>query len=351
MAHPPGGEGKGHKKKHAHAAKHEEHASVDAPFWFISWADLVTLLFGLFVALFSISNLSEEKLKEFLAGIKANWGRGGEGISALEALKQQKTQVIMPRQGNYFKGDQRFPGPSPEETLIPGKDRAAREFRTGSKLVRGGKILFPAGSDVLTENGRAELLRVATALRGYRTKIDVRGYATGNETGSQIISEAWDLAYARAKRVAHFLSDPRQGNLMPERLRIVIGGPVDPISLAPEDNQRVEIVDTEEFTHFPWQSSHWLHQQWIAETQRGGAERSFRSEDKALLETVKEGMTPADVEARLGAPLERQRYDFADRPFEEWRYAGGTVRFFVHPSGDIGTVIAVGAGQGWRFTE
>lgn len=349
MAHPP--EGKGHHKKHAHAAKHEEHASVDAPFWFISWADLVTLLFGLFVALFSISNLSEEKLKEFLSGIKANWGAGGEGQSALDALKEGKTQIIMPRQGNYFKGDQRHPGPSPEQTLVPGKDRAAKAIREGSKLIRGGKIQFPANGDRLTEAARTELLQVATALRGFRSKIEIKGYATGTELGSEDVSQAWDLAYARAKRVADFLVASDQGNLLANRLRIVVGGPVDPISVASEENQRVEIVETEEFTHFPWQSSHYLYQQWLAQTNRSASRPSLPPEEMAKLDAVREGMSAAEVEKKLGPPLEKQPYTFANDAFEEWRYAGGVVRFFVHGTGAIGTVVAVGKGKSWRFTE
>lgn len=351
MAHPPGGDGKGHKKKHAHAAKHEDHAAVDAPFWFISWADLVTLLFGLFVALFSISNLSETKLKEFLSGIKANWGSGGEGQSALEALKQGKTQIIMPRQGNYFKGDQRHPGPSPEQTLVPGKDRSAKDIRPGSRLIRGGKIQFPASGEGLTEAARTELLQIATALRGYRSKIDIRGYATGTELGSADVSEAWDLAYKRAKRVADFLTDPEHGNLLANRLRIVVGGPVDPISVASDENQRVEIVDTEEFTHFPWQSNHYLYQQWLAETNRSTAKPTLPAEEMAKLDGIQEGMQPTDVEKKLGSPLEKQRYSFADETFEEWRYAGGVVRFFVHGTKELGTVVTVGKGKAWRFTE
>ncbi len=351
MAHPPGGEGKGHHKKHAHAAKHEEHASVDAPFWFISWADLVTLLFGLFVALFSISNLSEEKLKEFLAGIKANWGSGGEGISALEALKQNKRDIPVPMQGNYYKGDQRHPGPSPEITLVPGKDRAAKDIRAGSKFIQGGRVLFKPDTDTLTETARTELLQIALGLRGYRSRIDIRGYATGSEIGESDVSKAWDLAYARAKRVANFLADPKQGNLLDNRLRIVVGGPVDPISVAPEDNQRVEIIDTEEFTHFPWQSSHWLYQQWVAETNRSGSRPAFSNENIEKMQPLKEGMLPADVEEKLGEPIERQRYAFNEDIFEEWRYSGGTVRFFVHGGGELGTVVAVGRGKGWRFIE
>ena len=131
MAHPPG-DGKGHHKKHADHPKHEEHSSVDAPFWFISWADLVTLLFGLFVALFSISNLSEVKLKSFLEGIKGDWGKG-EGISALEALKKGKTQMVSQSRRPYFKGTKNA-GP-PWEGLIAGKDRACQGPAPGSKLV------------------------------------------------------------------------------------------------------------------------------------------------------------------------------------------------------------------------
>lgn len=347
MAH-PAAEGKSHKKHRAHPP-HEEHSSVDAPFWFISWADLVTLLFGLFVALFSISTLSEEKLKTFLAGIKAHFS-SDDGTSAEEALRK-KMKIKAPRQGDFFRGDKTEPGPSDQPTLKRGRYESQQDLkRYGSKLVTGGRIDFETDSAELSSAAVTALKEIAATLRGHRTRVEIRGFATGSEISSKRLSETWDLAYARAKAVSDFLTDPEKGNLLPHRVRLVVGGITEPVSSDGVPNQRVEIINTVEFTHLPWHSTHPLHEQWIQEQRRSGGRIVYTQEAVTKLREAKVGMSPKEILAKLGEPEEKRRFMFDSDIFEEWKYPGGTLRFYVHPSGDLGALEAVGLRKGWGFT-
>lgn len=63
--------GGGPKRKKAHE-EHEEHVNHER--WLVSYADMLTLLFVLFVVLFSMSSVNMKKFAELAAGLSAGFG-------------------------------------------------------------------------------------------------------------------------------------------------------------------------------------------------------------------------------------------------------------------------------------
>jgi len=63
--------GAGRRKKVAHE-EHEEHVNHER--WLVSYADMLTLLFVLFVVLFSMSSVDQKKFAELAAGLSAGFG-------------------------------------------------------------------------------------------------------------------------------------------------------------------------------------------------------------------------------------------------------------------------------------
>src|SRR6188768_3294830 len=63
-----GGSGGGRKKK----GGHEEHVNHER--WLVSYADMLTLLFVLFVVLFSMSSVDQKKFAELAAGLSEGFG-------------------------------------------------------------------------------------------------------------------------------------------------------------------------------------------------------------------------------------------------------------------------------------
>ncbi len=61
----------GGKRKQAHE-EHEEHVNHER--WLVSYADMLTLLFVLFVVLFSMSSVNQKKFAELAAGLSAGFG-------------------------------------------------------------------------------------------------------------------------------------------------------------------------------------------------------------------------------------------------------------------------------------
>ena len=65
------GGGGGRKRKVSHE-EHEEHVNHER--WLVSYADMLTLLFVLFVVLFSMSSVDQKKFAELAAGLSDGFG-------------------------------------------------------------------------------------------------------------------------------------------------------------------------------------------------------------------------------------------------------------------------------------
>jgi chemotaxis protein MotB len=64
--------GGGAKRKKGGHEEHEEHVNHER--WLVSYADMLTLLFVLFVVLFSMSSVDQKKFAELAAGLSAGFG-------------------------------------------------------------------------------------------------------------------------------------------------------------------------------------------------------------------------------------------------------------------------------------
>ena len=79
--------GGGAKRRKGGHEEHEEHVNHER--WLVSYADMLTLLFVLFVVLFSMSSVDQKKFAELAAGLSAGFGapvRGSGRSSAGKAL-------------------------------------------------------------------------------------------------------------------------------------------------------------------------------------------------------------------------------------------------------------------------
>src|SRR3712207_5756308 len=70
------------KRKGCHE-EHEEHVNHER--WLVSYADMLTLLFVLFVVLFSMSNVDKAKFAELAAGLSQGFGAQSVAFSGASA--------------------------------------------------------------------------------------------------------------------------------------------------------------------------------------------------------------------------------------------------------------------------
>jgi chemotaxis protein MotB len=227
----------------------EPGGAESAPFWMISYADMVTVLMGFFLLMFSLSTLEMGKFKRAAASFREAFGGGflvggggffptgggtGQGNSPYDKVSYYELiGAANPGQSVSDQRGQRGP-----------YDRVMT-LRDGDRTVAGGRVGFARGSADLSEESRRGLLQIAALLRGTPNKVEVRGHASRQPLpeGSPF-RDAWDLAFARARAAADCLA---QHGVPVERLRLVSCGDHEPLieTYPPPDrwrDRRVEVV-------------------------------------------------------------------------------------------------------------
>lgn len=238
--HPAEHKGGGHKK----AKPHEEGLKVDAPLWMMSWADMVTLLMALFVAMYSMSTLDIVKFQRFLEGIKGiPFDKEADGPNAMKAM-QDGLKPQIPAEEAMPKGRGKDPGDTDTKPLMPGTYARSDKVRTG-KHATATIVLFAPGSATLTAAARERLREAAAELGGYACRIEIRGHCSAGES-----EDARNLSYARASAAYAFLT--AQGGLHDDRIKITAMGTTDRVNqdlseFEKKDNRRVEVWESEEF--------------------------------------------------------------------------------------------------------
>ena len=87
--------GGGAKRKKRGHEEHEEHVNHER--WLVSYADMLTLLFVLFVVLFSMSSVDQKKFAELAAGLSEGFGAQTAAFSGSAATLDgsgNATQVV-----------------------------------------------------------------------------------------------------------------------------------------------------------------------------------------------------------------------------------------------------------------
>lgn len=174
------------------ASRSSPHGDLhDESNWLISYADLMTLLCGFFIMLFSLSSLDAPQYEKVKEAVAAQFG--GSYESPHKELAQFVTQVI-------------------HEAGVE-KEASVRVDPSGVAVVFESTLFF----DTLSADLRAEGERVLNALItrvgekqteskiGY--KIIVEGHTDGRPILSGTFPTNWELSSARASRVVRMFID------------------------------------------------------------------------------------------------------------------------------------------------
>lgn len=221
--------------------EHEEHLNHEA--WVIPYADLLTLLMAMFIALFAMSTVDSDKFKELSigfnealgggkldtgvfatqegrelvpsAGTNGEHGAGGgdgtanaDGQSVLERLLAQHEQL------QVAKASERESLEAVRERLESAAaargldDRLAFELRDDGLHVTivTDQVLFASGSAAIQPDGRAMLELVAGVLAGVPNPILIGGHTDDVPIATAQFPSNWELSGARASAVLRFVA-------------------------------------------------------------------------------------------------------------------------------------------------
>ena len=233
------------------ARKKQPDPRKGAPEWMVTYGDAMTLLLCFFVIIVSMSEIKKnERFQKVAESLRQAFGGYVGSIGAMpvenvptNSLIQRLLEIHIPQAKDINHGDTDVDG-------IHGKKFRVTNVRDGIEVVVGGTITFPRFSAVLLPEARQLIAQTAERLRGYNTKILVRGHTTREPLPEDsVYADPRDLSYARARAVMRELeaSGVRGARLIPLAL-----GDTEPLVQQVYNeqrralNRRVEILVTED---------------------------------------------------------------------------------------------------------
>jgi chemotaxis protein MotB len=218
--------------------------------WLVSYADFVTLLFALFVVLYSISQVNESKYKDLSEAMNKVFNESSLSIKPIQvgevarAINDDTTAVTelsnstietyplnthdpstlaaaaeLPQLADQF--SDAFSSLIDEEIIQINNN----EFWLEVSL--SNSILFTLGSVNVNESAQKYLSEIADILRPFNNPVQVEGYTDNLTVNSTQFPSNWELSSARAAAIVKILVD---GGVIPARLSAVGYGEYRPTS-------------------------------------------------------------------------------------------------------------------------
>ncbi len=202
--------------------------------YLITYADVITLLLGLFIILYAASNIDVKKYEKMKDALESSFGGtkiiGLEGkISGFEfpadQLKEKLTKLINDNgYGNVIR---------------------LEENERGIIIHILDEILFTSGEAELTKNSLSVLKNIAGILKNIPNDIRIEGHTDNVPIETAKFPSNWHLSVTRALNTAYYLINSEQ--LQPDRVSIIGYSEYQPIATNqnPEGrtlNRRVDIL-------------------------------------------------------------------------------------------------------------
>ncbi|MBW7886909.1 MAG: OmpA family protein [Bacteroidetes bacterium] len=216
--------------------KHAEESGSDR--WLLTYSDLITLLLGLFVILYAMSNIDTKKYAQLVEAFGGVFGSntldlqkgiGQKGL--LEGFEEQlRIEKLLDESLGIKNGDSRI---------------SVTMNERGVTVHIQEELLFSSGESQLKRSSYQTLDSLAKVLSTLPNEIRVEGHTDNVPIHSAAFPSNWHLSVGRAINTAFYMMDKYQ--LDPERVSVVGYGENKPV--APNDteahralNRRVDIV-------------------------------------------------------------------------------------------------------------
>ena len=279
--------GGGAKRKKGGHEEHEEHVNHER--WLVSYADMLTLLFVLFVVLYSMSSVDQKKFAELAAGLSEGFGaqtaalsgsaanldgttsqpvsinpaaRPDDGSSGTAGMtKEQKEAVERAiKAAGRAKASQNADAATKEAERLKEIEKKITAALVKAKLLdqvkftidQRGLVVTIVTNEVVFAGNRADLQpggskildTVAPALAELPNNVEVDGHTNQLKARTTYYPSGWELSAARASTVVRYLTDH---GLAKSRMSAVgfsdtkpLIDPKDPKSV--QMNRRVDVV-------------------------------------------------------------------------------------------------------------
>jgi len=226
------------KKRSARFRLEEDHYEEDSTRdrYLLTYADLITLLLGLFIILYAISNVDILKYKKISAALGDVFGNKGNivGLEKTGITNQLTPNDRLKEELNDLVTDMKL-------------DNSVRfeEDKRGVVIHILDNLLFASAKADLSGQSRSVLHRLAEILKKLPNDIRIEGHTDDVPISSDQFPSNWHLSVSRALNTAYYLVSVE--NLLPDKISIVGYAEYKPIdtNVSPEgrsNNRRVDIV-------------------------------------------------------------------------------------------------------------
>ena len=235
--------------------KHDEHVNHER--WVISYADFVTLMFALFVAMYAISLKDHSSGKRVAESVRNAVASGG----LTSTMRAFMTKEPVKGSADSESAAKDAPKPAPDvdpsllepfhrlnELLKTQVDSGAIRLRLSSRglvITLEEKAFFPSGDDTIYSQAYPSVERVAKVIAGLPNSVRLEGHTDSVPIHTDRFKNNWELSTARSIAVLQ-LFETRFGL---DSSRFAVAGYAQNIPAAPNDteegrarNRRVEIV-------------------------------------------------------------------------------------------------------------
>lgn len=191
--------------------------------WLVSYADFITLMFAVFVTLYSMGQTDKKKVEQLIISLRDSFNYTKPGST--------------PRPALIDTGDVRIIPSLRPETIAPGNRQAGQKRHAEGKdfqrikasiegdLVKSGALdkvgveinrrglvvslkeagFFDSGSAVVRKDSHHLLAKVAESLSGYGNSIRVEGHTDNVPINMPPFHSNWELSTARATNIVRYL--------------------------------------------------------------------------------------------------------------------------------------------------
>lgn len=220
------------------------------PAWMVTYGDAMTLLLCFFVIIVSMSEMKkDQKFMDVMESLRVAFG-GYKGSVGAVPLENTPANTIIEQLLKLEIPEKMLQRANTNEQGLQGKEWRVTNVRNGTQVVIGGRITYDRFSATLKPAARHLIGQAAEIIRGYNTKILVRGHATHEPLPEDsIYDDARALSYARAAAAAKALEEH---GVRSDRLMLVAVGDNEPLARQAYTeerralNRRVEILVTED---------------------------------------------------------------------------------------------------------
>ncbi len=217
------------KKKKGGAEKGAEMETAGGMRWLLTYADMITLLLGVFIILVSVSQMEGPKesalgeaLEQVFSIFKSAGGEktiapqlgGGEGaLPERSALEGIKATAVVPTAIIKRKLIQSIPHKVAEGKII------TKKTKEGLVVSYHDSLFFDSGSDKVNPESYASLDKIAKTLEIIPNKVIIEGHTDAAPIKSGKFRSNWALSVARATNILHhFIEHAKKRGFDDEKL-------------------------------------------------------------------------------------------------------------------------------------